>query len=130
MIEQFEMAAKAVSDPSRARILKLLEPGELCVCQITAVLELAPSTVSKHLSLLKMAGFLLQRKEGRWVYYRIAEQAVNPYAPAFLGVVRKALDDDVRIAADRAAMARINRIPLNVLCAMGNRSAAAAGEKT
>ena len=122
MIEQFEMVAKAVSDPNRTRILKLLEPGELCVCQITAVLDLAPATVSKHLSLLKMAGLVFQRKAGRWVYYRIADGVVNPYAPALLGVVRDSLDDDGRIAADRAALARINRIPLDVLCARGFRS--------
>ena len=77
MIETFETVAKAVADPSRVRILKLLESGELCVCQITAVLDLAPATVSKHLSALKTAGLLQQRRDGKWVYYRLAEREFN-----------------------------------------------------
>lgn len=56
MLEIFEIAAKAVADPTRIRILKLLQGGEVCVCQLTTVLGLAPATVSKHLSVLKGAG--------------------------------------------------------------------------
>lgn len=78
MLETFETVAKAVADPSRARILKLLEGGELCVCQITTVLDLAPATVSKHLAALKTAGLLQQRRDGKWVYYRLAERELNP----------------------------------------------------
>lgn len=63
---------KALGDVQRLRILSLLERGELCVCQIIEVLGLAPSTVSKHLSLLSAAGLLEMRKEGRWAYYRLA----------------------------------------------------------
>ena len=62
MIEQFEQAGRAIADPSRLRILKMLEPEELYVCQVTAVLGLAPATVSKHLSLLRAAGLVSQRK--------------------------------------------------------------------
>jgi len=58
---------KAVSDPNRIRILKMLEVRELCVCEITEILNLAASTVSKHLSLLRDAEFILDRKEGKWV---------------------------------------------------------------
>ena len=67
MLETFEIVAKAVADPSRVRILKLLEGGELCVCQITAVLDLAAGTVSKHLAALRTAGLLQQRKDGKWL---------------------------------------------------------------
>ena len=58
---------KALANPARLRILAALEQGECCVCQLTAVLELAPSTVSAHLSELKRAGFLLDRKDGKVV---------------------------------------------------------------
>lgn len=116
MIEQFEMVAKAAGDASRTRILKMLEGGELCVCQITAVIDLAPATVSKHLSVLKMAGLVLQRKEGRWVYYRLADKAVNPYAPRVLRLVRESLQDDDRVLADRARLKGIGKIALDVLC--------------
>ena len=60
-------ATKALANPARLRILAALERGECCVCQLTAVLELAPSTVSAHLSELKRAGFLLDRKDGKVV---------------------------------------------------------------
>lgn len=119
MIEQFEMVAKAAGDASRTRILKMLEGGELCVCQITAVVELAPATVSKHLSVLKMAGLVFQRKEGRWVYSRLADRAVNSYALGLLALLRGALDDDVRVRADRARLEEVGRLTLDVLCAKG-----------
>ncbi len=62
---------KALADRQRVRILMMLRSGELCVCRIVAVLGLAPSTVSKHLSLLSDAGLLDCRKEGRWAYCRL-----------------------------------------------------------
>ena len=74
---------KALSDIQRLRILMLLRTGELCVCQIIEVLGLAPSTVSKHLSLLNDAGLLNCRKDGRWSYYRLPEGAsLKPVQPA------------------------------------------------
>jgi ArsR family transcriptional regulator, arsenate/arsenite/antimonite-responsive transcriptional repressor len=54
-LREYEMVVKSVADPTRVRILKLLEEGEMCVCQIVAILELSQSTISKHLFLLKMA---------------------------------------------------------------------------
>jgi ArsR family transcriptional regulator, arsenate/arsenite/antimonite-responsive transcriptional repressor len=64
---------KALADPQRLRILMMLRPGERCVCQIVEVLALAPSTVSKHLSLLDAAGLVIARKQGRWIYYRLPD---------------------------------------------------------
>lgn len=119
MLETFETVSKAVADPSRARILKLLEGGELCVCQITTVLNLAPATISKHLAALKTAGLLQQRRDGKWVYYRLAERAFNAYAGAFLALVRGALADDPTISEDRRVLALVNAVPLQVLCDQG-----------
>jgi len=104
MLETFETVAKAIADPSRVRILKLLQPGELCVCDITAALDLAPATISKHLAALKTAGLLQQRRDGKWVFYRLADRAFNPYALDFLAIVAARLDDDPTISADRAAL--------------------------
>lgn len=119
MLETFETVAKAVADPSRVRILKLLEDGELCVCQITAVLDLAPATISKHLAALKTAGLLQQRRAGKWVYYRLAERALNPYAPPFLALVRELLTDDPTAAADRRALVKVNALDPQTLCDQG-----------
>lgn len=126
MIETFETVAKAVADPSRVRILKLLEGGELCVCQITTVLGLATATISKHLAALKVAGLLQQRRDGKWVYYRLAERGLNPYAPSFLGMVRSSLADDPTVAGDRRLLTMVNQVPVQVLCDQG-RSALPAG---
>ena len=119
MLETFETVAKAVADPSRVRILKLLEGGELCVCQITAVLDLAPATVSKHVAALKTAGLVQQRRDGKWVYYRLAEREFNPYAALFLGLVRASLADDPTVSEDRRVLAMVNATPLQMLCAQG-----------
>lgn len=119
MLETFEIVAKAVADPSRVRILKLLEGGELCVCQVTTVLNLAPATVSKHLSGLKTAGLLQQRREGKWVYYRLAERDLNPHARRFLDLVTLSLGDDPTVAGDRRVLAMVNAVPLQILCDQG-----------
>lgn len=119
MLETFETVAKAVADPSRVRIMKLLEGGELCVCQITAVMDLAPATISKHLAALKTAGLLQQRRDGKWVYYRLADRQLNAYAFDFLALVKGTLGDDPTIAEDRRVLAMVNAVPLQVLCDQG-----------
>ncbi|MGZ7043058.1 MAG: ArsR/SmtB family transcription factor [Methanobacterium sp.] len=65
---------KAISDPTRLKILYLLQDGELCVCEIIAALEKPQSTISHHLSVLKNAKFIEGRKEGIWIHYKL----VNP----------------------------------------------------
>jgi DNA-binding transcriptional ArsR family regulator len=119
MLETFETVAKAVADPTRVRILKLLERGELCVCQITAVLDLAPATVSKHLTVLKTAGLLQQRRSGKWVHYRLAEREFNAYTAPFLALLRPSLADDPTINEDLCTLAAVNATPLQVLCDQG-----------
>jgi ArsR family transcriptional regulator, arsenate/arsenite/antimonite-responsive transcriptional repressor len=119
MLETFETVAKAVADPSRVRILKLLEGGELCVCQITAALDLAPATISKHLATLKTAGLLQQRRDGKWVYYRLAEREFNLYAAPFLALLNSSLADDPTVSEDRRVLAIVNATPLQVLCDQG-----------
>ncbi len=65
---------KALSDETRLRIIKLLEQGELCVCDITAALDLVQPKVSFHLNVLKEAGFIKDRKEGKWIHYGLADK--------------------------------------------------------
>jgi ArsR family transcriptional regulator len=64
---------KALSDETRLRIVKLLEKGELCVCDITAALDMVQPKVSFHLCALKDAGFIKDRKHGRWIHYSLNE---------------------------------------------------------
>jgi len=65
---------KALSDETRLRIIKLLEEGELCVCDITAALDMVQPKVSFHLSALKEAGLIKDRKSGKWIHYSLNEK--------------------------------------------------------
>jgi DNA-binding transcriptional ArsR family regulator len=101
---------KALGHPARLRILAMLRGGELCVCQVTAVLGLAASTVSAHLSELRRAGLVEEQKEGRWVRYRLSE------ATADLAALWPKLDADPQARADAALLAQLRRVPLETLC--------------
>ena len=68
------MIFKALSDETRLRIIKLLEQGELCVCDITAALDMVQPKVSFHLSTLKEAGLIKDRKQGKWIHYSLNEK--------------------------------------------------------
>lgn len=117
-MRDFERAMKAVSDPTRTRILKLLEEGGLCVCQVQAVLGLAPSTVSKHLAILKLAGLVEDRRSGKWIEYAWARASHNPHAKRILGLLSGDLDRDEAIRADRRRLREVRAIPLAELCAL------------
>ena len=67
---------KATADPCRLRILKLLKEGELCVCEIVIALDRRHSSTSHHLSVLREARLIRERKDGKWSYYRLADGAV------------------------------------------------------
>ncbi len=75
-IDKLVHVFKALSDETRLRIVKLLEQGELCVCDIVAALDMAQPKVSFHLGVLKESGFILDRKQGRCIRYRINDSDV------------------------------------------------------
>ena len=116
IMREYLMMAKALADESRVRILKLLEQGEMCVCQIMAVIGLKQSTISKHLSILKTAGLAENRKDGIWAYNRLAQERVNPYALAMLDSLRTWLNDDKTVLADRTKWDEVKKIDINILC--------------
>lgn len=108
MLRDYESVFKAAADPTRVRILKILEGGEMCVCQVIAILSLGQSTVSKHLFLLRAAGLIKDRRDRKWVHYSLDRGSDSPYAARMLQNLRSWLNDDPVIAKDRerAAMAR------------------------
>jgi ArsR family transcriptional regulator len=71
-VNSVDVTFRAFSDWTRLRILNLLRDGELCVCDLTAVLELPQPAISKHLAYLRKAKLVIGRKEGQWSYYRLA----------------------------------------------------------
>ncbi|MEO5367693.1 MAG: metalloregulator ArsR/SmtB family transcription factor [Magnetococcus sp. WYHC-3] len=91
---------KALADQQRIRILMMLGAGELCVCQLLEVLALAPSTVSKHLSILSNAGLVDSRKEGRWMYYRLPEGKHGAFTRPVLKCLSTMLAKDATTVKD------------------------------
>jgi ArsR family transcriptional regulator len=104
---------KALAHPVRLRILAMLRGGELCLCQMTAVLDLAASTVSAHLADLKRAGLVGERKDGRWVFHRIDE---GEAAAALLEPVWRAIAGDPLVEADARLLRDLRRVTVEDLC--------------
>jgi ArsR family transcriptional regulator, arsenate/arsenite/antimonite-responsive transcriptional repressor len=75
---------KGLAEPTRLRIVILLLERELCVCDLMAVLRLPQSTISRHMSRLKAAGLARDRRDGKWVYYRLEESALVNNLKSFL----------------------------------------------
>ena len=98
---------KALADENRVRILLALRAGELCVCQITALFGSAPSTISKHLSILFHARLVTSRKEGRWMYYQLPGDDAPAMVRKALRWVEKSLADDPKILADHRKLKAI-----------------------
>ena len=67
---------KGLSDPTRLRIMALLLDRELCVCDLMAVLKLPQSTVSRHMTRLKNAGLVEDRRDGKWVHYKLESTTI------------------------------------------------------
>jgi DNA-binding transcriptional ArsR family regulator len=115
MIRDVLAITKALSDETRLRALMLLEPGELCLCQLIELLELAPSTISKHLSVLHQAGLVEQRRAGRWRYYRWPQKP-SPAVRRTLKMLHESLADEPRLQADRTRLNRVLKIDPAALC--------------
>jgi ArsR family transcriptional regulator len=97
-MREFIKVMKALSDPNRVKMLKMLQRRVMCVCEIKAALGLAQSTASKHLKILEEAGLITYVKEGLWVNYRLADGAGNTYVANLLGNLRYWLEDDGEVA--------------------------------
>src|SRR5438874_5530757 len=101
---------RALADEKRVRTLLALRSGELCVCQITELFGLAPSTVSKHLSVLYQARLVESRKDGRWIYYKLPRNGAPSAVREALRWVKGALANDPRVVADSRKLKRILRM--------------------
>lgn len=102
---------KALGHPVRLRILAMLRGGELCVCQMTALLDVANSTVSAHLAALKRAGLVSERKAGRWVFYRLTDEK-----PPVLASVWETVTKDTQVHADARLLRQIRKVDIAELC--------------
>ncbi len=112
-LREFIKVMKALSDPNRVKMIKLLQQRVLCVCEIQEVLGLGQSTASKHLKILEEAGLITYSKAGQWVNYRLADGARNPYVANLLGNLRHWLEDDADVSA---LMTRLPEIKRETIC--------------
>ena len=108
-MKSFVKVMKALSDPNRVKIIKLLQQKFMCVCELQAALKLAQPTVSKHLKILEEAGLVDYKKEGLWVNYFLANGKSSPYAASLLGNLQHWLNEDSEIAELMKKAAFISR---------------------
>lgn len=93
-MRQFIQIMKALSDPNRVAVLKILEQGELCVCEIRHLLDLAQPTVSKHMKILEEANLVHRRRQGTWILYSLADGKESVYAKTMLAQLKDWLAND------------------------------------
>jgi DNA-binding transcriptional ArsR family regulator len=121
-MREFMNITKALADENRVRMLLTLRGGELCVCQITEVFGLAPSTISKHLSILYQAGLAESRKDGRWIYYRLPGKEAPAAVRRAIDWVAQSVNGSPRVAEDAARLKKIQAMDPVELCKRQCRS--------
>ncbi len=112
-MKEFIKVMKALSDPNRVKMIKLLQRQVLCVCEIQEALGLAQSTVSKHLKILEDAELINYTKDGLWVNYRLGDGTKNPYAASLVGNLRHWLEEDEDV---KVLIARLPGIDRKKIC--------------
>ena len=108
-MKTFIKVMKALSDPNRVKMVKMLQAGPLCVCEIRTALDIAQSTASKHLKLLEDAGLVRSFKDGLWVNYSLAAGEASPYAASLLGSLQHWLEEDPGIKEINGLLPTLDR---------------------
>jgi DNA-binding transcriptional ArsR family regulator len=121
-LDDFIAITKALSDTHRVRALFALREGELCMCQIIELLGLAPSTISKHMSVLKQAGLVENRKEERWMFYRLPKENEMPVMIKNMFTwMFEVLSPDSMIKDDNSTLGKIRMQDLTKFCKVQRR---------
>jgi ArsR family transcriptional regulator len=94
---------QALADPTRLRLLALLEAGPLCVCHFQTVLREPQVKISKHLAVLRARGLVVARRQGTWMVYSLVEPR-----PPVMGLIRGFVADEAVLRRDRARLARLD----------------------
>lgn len=96
-MKKYLRVMKAVSDPNRVRVLKILEGGPLCVCEIQEVLGLAQPTVSSHMKILEDAGLVQKERQGTWMIFSHSDGQDSVYASTMLTTLKDWLNEDAEL---------------------------------
>ncbi|MGA9408474.1 MAG: metalloregulator ArsR/SmtB family transcription factor [Bacteroidota bacterium] len=100
---------KALSDPNRIRIMKMVIERELCMCEVREILDLSNSTVSKHLTILRDAGLLLDSKDGKWVNFRLNDKSEHRLIRSAISLIQNSFDDDEKVQEDLKKVHKVDR---------------------
>jgi ArsR family transcriptional regulator len=114
-MKEFIRVMKALSDPNRVKMIKLLQRRVLCVCEIKEALGLAQSTASKHLKILEDAGLIVSVKDGLWVNYQLTDGLTNPYVANLTGNLRFWMEDDPDI---KILVEKLPSIRREIICGL------------
>ena len=115
-IDNVVAVTKALSDRNRLRVVLMLGSGELCLCQIIEMLSLAPSTVSKHMTVLRQAGLVEARKQGRWIYYKLSQSDNDENLQGIVTWAREALSGDRQTLDDARQLEIVKQMDNESLC--------------
>lgn len=113
---------KALADENRVRALGALQNQPLCVCQIIELLGLAPSTVSKHLAILRQAGLVTSKKDGRWIYFQRAGEGAAPEISETLDWLYIQLGRSKTHLEDQKQLKQILKQDPAILCQMQHKN--------
>jgi len=111
-MKSFVKVMKALSDPNRIKIIKMLQQKMLCVCELQAALNISQPSVSKHLKILEEADLVASHKDGLWVNYRLADGSKSPYAASLLGNLKHWLNEDPEVSAILEKVPKLDRSKL------------------
>ena len=103
---------KALADTNRMRILKMLEKKKMCVCELSAALQITQPSVSKHLGILKNAGLVIDVKNGQWTDHTLCTENGNPYVSALLAQLKEWINESETVIEDRKKIAVLSRYDL------------------
>ena len=112
----------ALADETRVRVLMALKGRELCLCQIIELLGLSQSTVSRHMSILKRAGLVESRKEGKWSWFKLAGGDAPPAVCQALEWVEASVAGSARVEEDARRLSKILEVELDEVCRRNYRS--------
>lgn len=118
-MKKIENIFKALSDVTRLRVIKLLQERELCVCELMQVLEMSQPRISRHMSVLKNAGLVEDRREGKWVYYSITNKPQEKDVKIMLDAMAVMANNNAQVKADQNKLKKA--VKLGEIAAWGNK---------
>ena len=108
MIDKYTKFFKALGEPTRLKILKLIAEREMCVCELIEVLDMNQPRISQHLKVLKEAGVVYERKQAQWSYYSLCCEDFQNFIEAFINFIKEDIQNISELAAEYQRLASVN----------------------